>query len=304
MWKERLPVERCHHLPSREGQGEHLAKTGGNFKSRGCWKTSTVQRCTVVLQQAVWERWLPSSCSNILSASHSLVLFVKLCETYYKVEADISESHFNFSPSDALSLLPQQPLSLDQDCSVLRDQQVSLELRVKFVWVNCVTSFASFFFCLWHPSRLSHPTHPHYSMSLLTILEGSPCVNTRRRHWLSGQKSFYSSFALNMLNHLDFLLRYHWEGDSSVTTGCAWLDFNDATLLFRLIQLPVTVWGRLLKFMCVSGWRLPSLVGQWGSWWSPVRHCRMPSLLWCKSTSSSHKRPWSPWWVCEWDPNM
>lgn len=26
----------------------------------------------------------------------------------------------------------QQPLSLDQDCSILRDQQVTLELRVTF----------------------------------------------------------------------------------------------------------------------------------------------------------------------------
>lgn len=29
----------------------------------------------------------------------------------------------------------QQPLALDQDCSILRDQQVTLELRVTFAWV-------------------------------------------------------------------------------------------------------------------------------------------------------------------------
>lgn len=64
------------------------------------------------------------------------------------------------------SILLQQPLSLDQDCSVLRDQQVTLELRVKFVWVN--TSFL-LFFGLCHPSRHPRPhPHPQCSTSFMT----------------------------------------------------------------------------------------------------------------------------------------
>ena len=53
-----------------------------SFKSRSC--SSIVRHCTAVLQQAVWERWLPSSCSNILSNSHAFFSFVKVCETYFK----------------------------------------------------------------------------------------------------------------------------------------------------------------------------------------------------------------------------
>lgn len=52
----------------------------------------------------------------------------------------------------SLSILQQQPLSLDQDCSVLRDQQVTLDFRVKFVWVN--TSFLLFFLVFVTPAVL------------------------------------------------------------------------------------------------------------------------------------------------------
>lgn len=34
--------------------------------------------------------------------------------------------------NDNLVLSAKQPLLLDQDCSVLKDQQVNLELRIKF----------------------------------------------------------------------------------------------------------------------------------------------------------------------------
>lgn len=148
-----------------------VCSTSQSFKSTGCSEISTVPHCKVVLQQALWERWPLSSCSNILSISRSLFSFLKLCETYLKVspvDGNVSESHFSRSDTPLLSL--QQPLSLDQDCSVLRDQQVSLELRVTFAWVNCATSFICFFFfflslspeqAFTPPSPLQHATSHH-----------------------------------------------------------------------------------------------------------------------------------------------
>lgn len=93
----------------------------------------------------------------------------------------------------SFSTLLQQPLSLDQDCSVLRDQQVTLELRVKFAWVN--TSFL-LFFGLCHPSRHTH-TH---------------ILNTARPLWRYAR--------LNMSEFiLDFLLKYYWGSAIPFTSG-------------------------------------------------------------------------------------
>lgn len=55
LWEERLPTERCHHLPSRQRQGEDLAFAacrGHSFKPTSCWENG----CKVALKQAVWKR--------------------------------------------------------------------------------------------------------------------------------------------------------------------------------------------------------------------------------------------------------
>lgn len=73
----------------------------------------------------------------------------------------------------SFSILLQQPLSLDQDCSVLRDQQVTLELRVKFVWVN-----TSFLFILWSlsPQQAPPPTSSIQHV-LCDDMQGWTCQN-------------------------------------------------------------------------------------------------------------------------------
>lgn len=107
------------------------------------WNSGSCPQYIAVLQGAIWEmHFLFEHPLNI-----SLLLFIS--ERPWKLFWN-----FLLTPVKCVALtlilwFPlHQPLSLDQDCSVLRDQQVTLELRVKFAWVNFPSMFFYFFFLI------------------------------------------------------------------------------------------------------------------------------------------------------------
>lgn len=79
MWEERLPPERCHHLPSRQGQGEPLSvyRNHCSFKV-SCWKMHTL-KCCFATECERDDYPLPvltsSHCRIVLQASYKSVSF-------------------------------------------------------------------------------------------------------------------------------------------------------------------------------------------------------------------------------------
>lgn len=79
MWEERLPAERCRHLPSWQGQGENLAALSPphivqKISIKKLCKKSPVSNTNIVLDQLIREGWPPSftasfhcfNCCNVI----------------------------------------------------------------------------------------------------------------------------------------------------------------------------------------------------------------------------------------------